>query len=254
MIVDKFSLKGKVGIVTGASRGLGKGMATALTQAGADLVIVSRTKSVLEKVAEEMRKFGRHIIPVAADVSKKEDIKNMVGIALKEFGKIDFLFNNAGIIRRCPSEDYSEKDWDEVINVNLKGVFLCSQAVARVMIKQGGGKIINTSSLIAVTGGKTIPAYAASKGGVAQLTKALANDWAKYNIKVNAIGPGYYITDTTEPLRKNKARYQEISSRIPLGRWGNPEDLGGVAVFLVSEASDYITGQTIWVDGGWLSL
>lgn len=254
MILDKFSLEGKTGIVTGASRGLGRGIATALAQAGADLVIVSRTKSVLEKTAKEIREFGYRVIPVVADVSKKEDIQAMVDRAMEEFGEIGFLFNNAGIVRRCPSENYSEKDWDDVINVNLKAVFLCSQMVGRIMIKQGGGKIINTSSLIAVGGGKTIPAYAASKGGVAQLTKALANDWAKYNIKVNAIGPGYFITDQTEPLRKDKNRYKELSDRIPLGRWGNPEDLGGAAVFLASEASDYITGQTIFVDGGWLSL
>lgn len=253
MILNKFSLEGKAAIVTGASRGLGKGMATALAQAGADLVIASRTKSVLEKTAEEIKEFGHCVIPVAADVSKKEDIKIMVETALKEFGRIDSLFNHAGINRRCPSENYSEKDWDEIININLKGVFLCAQAVGRVMIKQGGGKIINTSSLIAVIGGKMIPAYAASKGGVAQLTKALANEWAKYHINVNAIAPGYFTTKATEASRKDKVRYKEITDRIPLGRWGNPEDLGGVAVFLASEASDYITGQTIFVDGGWLS-
>ena len=254
MILDKFSLEGKFGIVTGGSRGLGKGMAMALAQAGANLIVVSRTKSVLETTAEEIREFGHQVIPVVADVSKKKDIQNIADKAVKEFGKVSFLFNNAGIIRRCSSEDYSEKDWDDVIKVNLKAVFLLSQIVGRIMIKQGGGKIINTSSLLAVGGGKTIPAYAASKGGVNQLTKTLANDWAKYNIKVNAIGPGYFITDNTGPLRKNKERYQEITNRIPLGRWGNPEDLGGVAVFLASEASDYITGQTIFVDGGWLSL
>jgi 2-deoxy-D-gluconate 3-dehydrogenase len=254
MILNKFSLKGKAGIVTGASQGLGKGMATALAQAGADLVIVSRTQSVLEKTAEEIRTFEHKVVPVTGDISKKEDIERIVNKTLEKFGKIDFLFNNAGIIRRCPSEDYSEKDWDEVISINLKGVFLLAQAVGRVMIKQGGGKIINTSSLIAVTGGKTIPAYAASKGGVAQLTKALANDWAKYNINVNAIGPGYFKTDQTKPLWTDKARYRELTERIPMGRWGDPEDLAGTAVFLASEASDYITGQTIFVDGGWLSF
>ena len=254
MILDKFSLKGKDGIVTGASRGLGKGIATALAQAGADLVIVSRTKSVLEKTAEEIRKFGHRVIPVAADVSKKEDVKIVVDTALKKFGKIDFLFNNAGVIRRCPSEDHSESDWDEVIRINLKGVFLCAQAVGRVMIKQGGGKIINTSSVIEVIGGKMIPAYAASKGGVAQLTKALANDWAKYHINVNAIAPGYFITELNKALLRDEERYKQITSRIPLGKWGNPEDLGGTAVFLASRASDYITGQTIFVDGGFLSF
>lgn len=254
MILDKFNLKGKAGIVTGASKGLGKGIALGLAQAGADLVIASRTQSLLEKVAYEIRRYGREVLVVAVDVSKKKDIDRLMEKSLDKFGKIDFLFNNAGIIRRSPSEDYSEKDWDDVININLRGVFLCSQAVARVMIKQGGGKIINTSSLIAVTGGKTIPAYAASKGGVAQLTKALANDWAKYNINVNAIGPGYFKTDHTKPLWTDKVRYRELTERIPMGRWGNPDDLAGTAVFLASEASDYITGQTIWVDGGWLSF
>lgn len=254
MILDKFNLKGEAGIVTGASKGLGKGIALGLAQAGADLVIASRTQSLLEEVAQEIRRYGRQVLVVAADVSKKEDIDRLVEKSLDKFGKIDFLFNNAGITRRSPSEDYSEKDWDEVISVDLKGVFLLAQAVGRVMIKQGGGKIINTSSLVAVTGGKTIPAYAASKGGVAQLTKALANDWAKYNINVNAIGPGYFKTDHTKALWTDKVRYRELTERIPMGRWGNPDDLAGTAVFLASEASDYITGQTIWVDGGWLSF
>jgi len=254
MILDKFNLKGKAGIVTGASKGLGKGIALGLAQAGADLVIASRTQSLLEKVAHEIRRYRREVLVVAVDVSKKKDIDRLVEKSLDKFGKIDFLFNNAGITRRSPSEDYSEKDWDEVININLKGVFLLAQAVGRVMIKQGGGKIINTSSLIAVTGGKTIPAYAASKGGVAQLTKALANDWAKYNINVNAIGPGYFKTAHTKLLWTDKVRYRELTERIPMGRWGNPDDLAGTAVFLASEASNYITGQTIWVDGGWLSF
>jgi 2-deoxy-D-gluconate 3-dehydrogenase len=255
MILDKFTLDGKAGIVTGGSVGLGKGMATALTQAGADLALVARTESVLIKTAKELSCFGHRVIPVVADVTKKTDIEHMVNIVVNQFEKIDFLFNNAGIIRRFPSEEHPEGDWDEVINTNLKGVFLCAQAVARVMIKMKmPGCIVNTSSLISVTGGKIIPAYAASKGGLAQLTKTLANDWAKYNIRVNAIGPGYFITDNTEPLRKNKERVKEITSRIPLGRWGKPEDLGGAAVFLVSEASNYVTGSTIWVDGGWLSL
>lgn len=253
MILEKFSLKGKAGIVTGASKGLGKGMAIGLAQAGADLVIASRTQSLLEKIAQEIRRYGGEVLVAAVDVTKKGNIDRLIKKSLGKFGKIDFLFNNAGIIRRCPSEDYSEKDWDEVMNVNLKGVFLLAQAVGRVMIKQGGGKIINTSSLIAVTGGKTIPAYAASKGGVAQLTKALANDWAKYGINVNAIGPGYFKTDPAKPLWADKARYRELTERIPMGRWGNPDDLAGTAVFLASEASDYITGQTIFVDGGWLS-
>ncbi|RKY78384.1 2-deoxy-D-gluconate 3-dehydrogenase [candidate division KSB1 bacterium] len=253
MILEKFSLKGKAGIVTGASRGIGKGIAEGLVQAGANLAICARSLPALEKTAEELRKYGTEVIPIKADVSMKAEVEKLVNKTVEEFGRIDFLFNNAGITYRAPSEDFPEEWWDEVIRVNLKSVFLCSQAVARVMIKQGGGKIINTSSLIAVTGGKTISAYAASKGGVAQLTKALANDWAKYHINVNAIGPGYIITDLTAPLIDDKQRYQELSARIPMGRWGKPEDLAGAAVFLASEASDYITGQTIFVDGGWLS-
>lgn len=254
MILDKFSLKGKAGIVTGASRGIGKGIAEGLAQAGANLAICSRRLPALQKTAEELRRYGTDVIAIDADVSVKAEVENLVNRTLERFGRIDFLFNNAGITHRAPSEDFSEEWWDEVIRVNLKSVFLCSQAVARVMIKQGGGKIINTSSLIAVTGGKAIPAYAASKGGVAQLTKALANDWAKYHINVNAVGPGYIITDLTAPLIEDKQRYQELSARIPMGRWGKPDDLAGAAVFLASQASDYVTGQTIFVDGGWLSV
>jgi 2-deoxy-D-gluconate 3-dehydrogenase len=183
------------------------------------------------------------------------DIRSLVDRAVEEFGKIDFLFNNAGIIRRNSAEDFSERDWDDVININLKGPFFLAQAVARVMISQKKkGKIINTSSLIAMSGGKRVPSYAASKGGVAQITKAMANDWAHYNILVNAIGPGWVNTELTEALRKDKERFAELSARIPLGRWADPEDLAGAAVFLASDASNYITGQTIFVDGGWLSM
>jgi len=255
MILEKFSLKGKSGIVTGASSGIGKGIAKGLVQAGAELVIASRNKEKLEAAAEELWQFGGTVIPVRADMAKMEDIKNLVDRTLKEFGKIDFLFNNAGIIRRNPCEDYTEKDWDDVLNINLKGPFFLAQAVVRVMITQKRkGKIINTTSLSAVQGGKTVPAYAASKGGLAQVTKTMANDWAKYDILVNAIGPGWVKTEMTEPLRQNKERNTEITGRILLGRWADPEELAGAAVFLASDASDYITGQTIYVDGGWLSL
>ncbi len=255
MILEKFNLKGKSGIITGAGSGIGKGIATGLVQAGAELVIAGRNLEKLEAAAEEMRQFGGPVIPVQADISKMEDIKGLVDRAVKEFEKIDFLFNNAGIIRRNPSEDFLEKDWDEVIDINLKGPFFLAQAVARVMISQERkGKIINTSSLIAVQGGKRVPAYAASKGGLAQVTKSMANDWAKYDILVNAIGPGWVSTELTEPLRQDKERFTEITGRIPLGRWADPEDLAGAAVFLASDASDYITGQTIFVDGGWLNM
>jgi len=255
MMLEKFSLKGKSGIVTGGGSGIGKAIATGLVQAGAEVVIVGRNKERLEKTAGEIRKFGGSVSPIQADILRMEDIKSLVDRTVREFRKIDFLFNNAGTIRRNPSEDFTEKDWDEVINTNLRGPFFLSQAVARVMISQKRkGKIINTSSLIAVQGGKRVPSYAASKGGLAQVTKTMANDWAKYNIQVNAIGPGWVKTDLTEALQQDKERYNEILGRIPLGRWADPEDLVGAAVFLASDASDYITGQTIFVDGGWLSM
>ena len=255
MILEKFNLKGRSGIVTGGGTGIGKGMATGLVQAGAELVIAGRNLEKLKAAAEEIGQFGGPVIAVQADMAKMEDIKNLVDLTVKEFGKIDFLFNNAGIIRRTPSEDLSEKDWDDVISINLKGAFFLAQAVARVMISQKRkGRIINTSSLISVQGGKTVASYAASKGGLSQVTKTMANDWAKYSILVNAIAPGWVNTDNTAPLRQDKARYAEITGRIPLGRWADPEDMAGIAVFLASAASDYITGQTIFVDGGWLSF
>ncbi|MFQ5867301.1 MAG: SDR family NAD(P)-dependent oxidoreductase [bacterium] len=254
MILEKMSLKGKVGIVTGASRGLGKGIAIGLVQAGADLAVTSRDIEKIEKVAEEIKNWGGEVLPLQVDVSRKEDIDRMLEKTLEKFGKIDFLFNNAGRITRVPSEDFSERDWDKEININLKGTFLCCQAVGRVMIKQKRGKIINISSIASFIGGKNISAYVASKGGVSQLTKSLASDWAKYNIRVNAIGPGYFTTDLTEPLRQDPERFSAINARIPLGRWGKPEDLAGIAVFLACDASDYITGQTIFVDGGWLAV
>lgn len=254
MILEKMSLKGKIGIVVGASRGLGKGIAIGLAQAGADLAVTSRELKIIEKVAEEIKSWGGKVLPLQVDVARKEDIDIMVEKTIEKFGKIDFLFNNAGRITRVPSEDFLEEDWDEELNVNLKGTFLCCQAVGRVMIKQKRGKIVNISSIASFIGGKNISAYVASKGGVSQLTKSLASDWAKYNIRVNAIGPGYFETDLTEPLWKDPQRFSAINARIPLGRWGKPEDLAGIAVFLASDASDYITGQTIFVDGGWLAV
>jgi 2-deoxy-D-gluconate 3-dehydrogenase len=255
MILEKFSLRGKSGIVTGGGSGLGKGITTALVQAGSDVAIVGRGLKRLEETAKELSRQGGKVVVIQADVSEMSGITTIVERTLEAFGKIDFLFNNAGTIRRAPCEDHSEADWDMVLQTNLKAPFFLAQAVARTMIERKmKGKIINTSSLIAITGGKTIPGYAASKGGVAQITKSMANDWAKYGIRVNAIGPGYFITDVTEPLLKDEQRYAEITARIPLGRWGKPEDLGGAAVFLASDASDYMTGQTIFVDGGWLSI
>jgi len=254
MILEKFSLKGKSGIVTGGGTGLGKGMATAVVQAGAGVLIVGRRADVLEKAAKEVGQSGGAVIPFSADLSQMEEIGRVVNKALKEFGKIDFLINNAGTIRRAPVEEFSEADWDAVLQTNLKAPFFLAQAVAKTLIAgKRPGSIVNTASLISFIGGKNVPSYAASKGGINQVTKSMANGWAQYGIRVNAIAPGWFITDLTEALQKDKQRYADIVSRIPLGRWGNPEELGGIAVFLVSDASSYITGQTFIVDGGWMS-
>ena len=255
MILDKFSLAGKSGIVTGGGSGIGKGIARGLMEAGAELIIAGRTVERLRAASEELGADRGRVIPVAADMTSMESIQALADRAVAEFGKIDFLFNNAGTIYRTPCEDFPKEAWDEGIQVNLTGPFFLAQAVAKVMIaKKTKGKIINTSSLIAVQGGKTVPAYAASKGGLTQVTKTMCNDWAKYNILVNAIGPGWIRTELTAALQADETRSREIHGRIPLGRWGDPEDIAGVAVFLASDASDYITGQVIFVDGGWLSL
>lgn len=251
--MEKMRLDGKVALVTGASRGLGRGMALGLAEAGADLVVVARSLERLEGAVSEARALGRRCLPVEADVSREEEVKRMVEEALGEFGRIDILVNNAGINYREASEHYPLDEWERVLSVNLTGTFLCCREVGRVMIEQRRGKIINVASLTSVIGVRTIPAYSASKGGVAQLTKVLAVEWAKYNIQVNAIGPGYFRTDLTEPLFQDPERRRWVESRIPMGRWGTPEDLKGAVVFLASEASDYITGQVLFVDGGWLA-
>jgi len=254
MILDKFSLKGKSGIVTGGGTGLGRGIAAALVQAGASVLIVGRRMDVLEKTAKELAAYGGPVVPFSADVSQMGPIPKIVEKALTEFGKIDFLVNNAGAIRRAPVENYSEADWDVVVQTNLKGPFFLSQAVARMMIEaKRSGAIVNTASLIAYIGGKNVPAYAASKAGIKQVTMSMANAWASYGIRVNAIAPGWFVTDLTEAVQKDKGRNAEILSRIPMGRWGNPDELGGIALYLVSDASSYVTGQTFVVDGGWLA-
>jgi len=252
VILKKFDLKDKVAIVTGASSGLGKGIALALSEAGVNLVLVSRRLQLLQEVAELTSKINQQTLCFSADVSKKEEVEYVVEKAINNFGKIDILVNAAGINRRNLVENFSEEDWDAVININLKGTFLCSQAVGKVMIKQKGGKIINIASMTSVIGGENIPAYSASKGGVSQLTKAFALDWAKYNINVNAIGPGWFKTPMTKSLYEDKDINSRILSHIPMKRWGETKDLAGAVVFLASEASDYITGTIIYVDGGYL--
>jgi NAD(P)-dependent dehydrogenase (short-subunit alcohol dehydrogenase family) len=256
MILDKFTLTGKSGIVTGAGSGIGLGMARGLTQAGAEVIITGRDPVKIARAAEDLNGAGKgRALSHRIDLTHLDSIPPLVEMALVEFGKIDFLFNNAGMIFRTPCEDFPMDKWDEVLRLNLTAPFFLAQAVARTMIERGiKGCIVNTSSLIAVQGGKTVPAYAASKGGITQITKTMCNDWAKYGIRVNAIGPGWTATDLTRSLREDAGRYAEITSRIPIGRWAEPDDFGGVAVFLVSDASSYITGQVVFVDGGWLAM
>jgi 2-deoxy-D-gluconate 3-dehydrogenase len=252
MILEQFRLDGRVAVVTGSGTGLGEAMAVGLAEAGADVVGVYNTH-VPEAVKSAVEKLGRGFLAVQADLISIEPVERIVESAVKQFGRLDILVNDAGIIRRAPSLEYSEKDWDDVLNINLKSLFFLCQAAARQFIKQGtGGKIINIASMLSFQGGILIPPYTASKSGVRGLTQLLANEWAKHDINVNAIAPGYMATSNTEPLRKDPKRGPAILERIPAGRWGAPEDLKGAVVFLASDASNYVNGFTLAVDGGWL--
>lgn len=252
MNLNMFSLDGKVAIVTGGNKGLGRGIAVALATAGADIVVVSRSKAL--ETEKEILALGKKFLYVQADLTQMEPIKDIVSKTVETFGKVDILVNNAGMIRREESLDFSEKDWDDVMNVNSKTLFFLSQAVANQMVAQGhGGKIINTASMLSYQGGIRVPSYTASKSAVKGLTMIMANEWAKHGINVNAVAPGYMATDNTEVLRNDPVRNKEIVGRIPVGRWGTPEDLGGTFVYLASSAADYVNGFTIAVDGGWLS-
>lgn len=245
-----FDLSGKVAIVTGASTGLGQGMSLGLAEAGADLVLVDYVPST--ETEEQIKKMGRKTLMLELNLMKMESIPILVEKSIKTFGKIDILVNNAGIIRRTPAIDFSEKDWDDVMQINSKTVFFLTQAVAKDMIKRKEGKIINIASLLAFQGGIIVPSYSASKGAVAQITKALSNEWAPLGININAIAPGYMATNNTQALRADDGRSKAILDRIPAGRWGTPNDVKGVAVFLASHASDYVNGHVLVVDGGWL--
>ncbi len=246
-----FNLQGKSAIVTGASTGLGRGMTLALAAAGAEVLLVDR--AMREETAAEVAAKGHRVASLVADVAQTGAAKEIAQTAIHEFGKIDILVNNAGIIRRAPAIDSTAEVWDEVMAVNAKATFLLAQAAARDMMKRRSGKIINIASLLSFQGGVLVPAYAASKGAVAQVTKALANEWAQYGINVNAIAPGYMETDNTKALREDPVRARAICDRIPAGRWGTPADLAGVVVFLASPASDYVHGHVLVVDGGWLA-
>lgn len=253
MILDNFRLDHQVALVTGTSRGLGQGFALALAEAGADIAALDRSDA--GETDKAITALGRRFMSIRCDLSKAtvDDLNKAVGDVAAQMGHLDILVNNAGIIRRAPAIEFNEKDWDDVLQINLKALFFLSQAAARVMMKQGGGKIINIASVLSFQGGIFVPSYAATKSGVAAITRALANEWAKHNINVNAIAPGYMETDNTAPLRADSARNQSILDRIPAGRWGTPDDLKGVVVFLASSASNYLHGAIVPVDGGWLS-
>jgi len=255
MLRERFSLKNKRGIITGASRGIGRGMAEGLAEMGADLVIASRDMERLEQVAEELRGYGGTIIPVKTDVSLDHDIEHLVLTTIDRLGDIDFVFCNAGIIRRGKAHDHPLDDFDEVIRVNVHSVFLLCQLAARVMIDRGhDGSIVITDSVVSAHGSRAVPGYVASKGALNALIRALANDWGQYGIRVNGIAPGFSETDMTEGIRSDPERYRYLTSRMVLGRWGKPEDFAGAAVYLASDASSYVTGTTLYIDGGFLGM
>lgn len=251
MTANPFSLEGRIAVVTGANTGIGQGIAIALAQAGADIAAVGR--SAADETRTAVKAAGRRFLFVEADLSTIEPVQRVVDTTMAALGGLDILVNNAGIIRRADSIDFTEADWDAVMDTNLKTVFFLSQAVAREMLKRGGGKIINVASLLSFQGGIRVPSYTASKSGLAGLTKILANEWAAKGVNVNAIAPGYFLTNNTEALRADEGRSKEILGRIPAARWGKPEDLGGAAVFLASRAADYMHGAVVPVDGGWLA-
>lgn len=252
MVLEKFALTGKVALVTGCNTGLGQGMAVGLAQAGCDIIGVNIAEPV--ETRQQIEALGRRFVNIAADLGRYENLQNVADEAAAIFGRIDILVNNAGIIRRQDALEFSEQDWDDVMNVNVKTVFFLSQAVAKQFIKQEtGGKIINIASMLSFQGGIRVPSYTASKSGVMGITRLMANEWAKHNINVNAIAPGYMSTNNTAQLRADAERSSEILERIPAGRWGLPSDLMGPVVFLASPASDYVNGYTVAVDGGWLA-
>lgn len=248
---NPFDLTGKVAVVTGANTGIGQGIALALAAAGADIAAVGR--SAATETVDKVRALGRKAEIVSADLSTIEPVQRVVDETVGKLGGLHILVNNAGIIRRADSVDFTEEDWDAVMDTNLKSVFFLCQAAARHMIPNGGGKIINIASMLTFQGGIRVPSYTASKSGVGGLTKLLANEWASKGITVNAIAPGYIATNNTDALQKDETRNRQIMERIPAGRWGDPSDLGGAAVFLASSASDYVQGHVLAVDGGWLA-
>ena len=247
----KFGLRGKVALVTGSSQGLGQAMARAIAQAGADVIVNGRDEKKLAPVVTEISALGVKATAIAADLGDRAAVSRLIDQAIAWQGHLDILINNAGIIKRTPAAEHSDADWDTVIDVNLNGVFTACRAAGKHMLARGSGKIVNIASLLTFFGGVTVPGYAASKGAVGQLTKALSNEWAGKGVNVNAIAPGYMRTANTAALQADPVRSKEILSRIPANRWGEPSDLEGAVVFLSSPASDYLSGHVMAVDGGW---
>lgn len=250
---NSFDLTGKTALVTGCNRGIGKAIAVGLAEAGADIIGVSATlKSQGSPVEEAVTSLGRSFAAYQCDFSDRTAVRDFSAKVIADYPHIDILINNAGTIKRAPAAEHQDELWDEVINVNLSSQFVLSREIGATMIARGSGKIIFTASLLTFQGGITVPGYAASKGGIGQLTKALANEWAAFGVNVNAIAPGYIATDNTQALQDDAARSKSILERIPAGRWGNPEDFAGPAVFLSSSASAYVHGTILTVDGGWM--
>lgn len=248
---SNFSLEGKVALVSGANTGLGQGIALSLAEAGADIAAAGIVPAT--ETGEQVRSLGRRFLDINANLMSIEPIDRVLSETVEGLGKLDILVNNAGLIRREDATEFSEKDWDDVMNVNIKSAFFMCQAAGKHMISNGGGKIVNIASMLSFQGGIRVPSYTASKSGIAGITKLLANEWAAKNINVNAIAPGYMATDNTAQLRADPKRSAEILGRIPAERWGEPSDVGGTAVFLASNAAKYLNGAVIPVDGGWLA-
>ncbi|WP_295636026.1 2-dehydro-3-deoxy-D-gluconate 5-dehydrogenase KduD [Novosphingobium sp.] len=246
-----FDLAGKVALVTGANTGIGQAIAVALAGAGADVAVAGRSPA--DETLAHIAKAGRRAVGISADLSSIEPVERVIAETISALGRIDILVNNAGIIRRADLAEFSEADWDAVVDTNLKSLFFLSQAASRPMVAQGSGKIVNIASLLSFQGGIRVPSYAAAKSGVAGVTRAMANELAPQGVQVNAIAPGYIATNNTVALQADETRSRQILERIPTGRWGRPEDIAGAAVFLASSAADYVTGQILAVDGGWLA-